>query len=78
MDEERACRGKQAYLSKADAKRVARLMSARERERLHLYRCPWCHYHHVGHLGARRAGVPSAVGGSAAPTPPTPPTLAAA
>lgn len=50
MDIERGCRSKQAYLSKADAKRVARLMSHRHREALHLYRCPHCGYHHVGHV----------------------------
>lgn len=44
------CRSKQVYLSKAEAKRVARLMSRRHREALHLYRCPECGYHHVGHL----------------------------
>jgi hypothetical protein len=66
MDEERACRGKQAYLSKHEAKRVARLMTAREREPLHLYRCPWCHYHHVGHLGTRWDGVPVTVAGTSA------------
>jgi hypothetical protein len=50
MDIERACRSKQAYLSKAEAKRVARDMSRRHREALHLYRCPHCGYHHVGHV----------------------------
>lgn len=60
MDVERACRSKQTYLSKADAKRVARLMSRREREALHLYRCPHCGYHHVGH--ALPAAIRAAAG----------------
>lgn len=50
MDVERGCRPKQAYLSKADAKAIARSMSARHREAFHLYRCPACRYWHVGHL----------------------------
>jgi hypothetical protein len=50
MDIQCACRSKQAYLSKAEAKRVARGMSQRHREALHLYRCPHCGYHHVGHI----------------------------
>lgn len=50
MDVERGCRSKQAYLSKADAKRVVRLMGARHREAFHLYACPACRYYHVGHL----------------------------
>jgi len=50
MDVERGCRSKQAYLSKAEAKRVARDMSRRHREAMHLYRCPHCGYHHVGHI----------------------------
>ncbi|HET7056832.1 MAG TPA: hypothetical protein VFI12_10240 [Thermomicrobiales bacterium] len=50
MDIERGCRSKQAYLTKADAKRIARSMSARHREAFHLYRCPNCRYFHVGHL----------------------------
>jgi len=54
-DIERACRSKQVYLSKAEAKQVARSMSRRHREALHLYRCPHCGYHHVGHV------VPAAV-----------------
>jgi hypothetical protein len=50
MDAGQRCRSKQVYLSKAEAKRVARLMSHRHRELLHLYRCPECGYHHVGHI----------------------------
>jgi hypothetical protein len=50
MAAEQGCRSKQVYLSKAEAKRVARLMSRRHRDALHLYRCPNCGYHHVGHL----------------------------
>lgn len=62
MDVVRGCVGKQQYLSKAHAKQVARSMSERHREPFHLYRCPACGYHHVGHL------VPSAIRG--APTSP--------
>jgi uncharacterized Zn finger protein len=50
MDAGQGCRSKQVYLSKAEAKRVARLMSRRHRDELHLYRCPECGYHHVGHI----------------------------
>ncbi len=50
MDVEHTCRSKQVYLSKAEAKRVAREMSRRHREALHLYSCPHCGYHHVGHV----------------------------
>lgn len=58
MDVQRGCTGKQAYLSKAHAKQVARSMSARHHEPFHLYRCPACGYHHVGHvvpMAVRRA-----------------------
>jgi hypothetical protein len=54
---ERACRSKQVYLSKAEANRVARDMSRRHREALHLYRCPHCGYHHVGHIVAANIRV---------------------
>jgi hypothetical protein len=47
---ETGCRSKQQYLSKADAKRVARLMTARHRDAFHLYECPNCGYFHVGHI----------------------------
>jgi hypothetical protein len=47
---EQRCRSKQVYLSKAEAKRVARLMSLRHGEALHLYRCSACGYYHVGHI----------------------------
>lgn len=50
MVAEQGCRSKQVYLSKAEAKRVARIVSRRHREALHLYRCPECGYHHVGHI----------------------------
>jgi hypothetical protein len=50
MFAENGCRSKQVYLSKAEAKRVARLMSRRHSEALHLYRCPECGYYHVGHI----------------------------
>jgi hypothetical protein len=52
---------KQAYVSKAEAKRVARLMTERHGEAFHLYRCERCRYYHVGHL------VPAALRGSARP-----------
>ena len=45
----RGCVGKQQYLTKADAKRVARLMTERHREPFHQYACPNCRYFHVGH-----------------------------
>jgi hypothetical protein len=50
MNVERGCRSKQTYLTKADAKRVVRLMGARHREAFNLYRCEACGYFHVGHL----------------------------
>jgi hypothetical protein len=46
---ERSCRSKQTYLTKADAKRVVRLMGARHRDAFHLYACDGCGYWHVGH-----------------------------
>lgn len=50
MQIDRECGTKQGYLTKADAKRVARLMSSRHREGFHLYRCPHCALWHVGHV----------------------------
>lgn len=50
MDVERSCRSKQVYLTKAHAKAISRLMSARHREALHIYACPSCRYWHVGHI----------------------------
>jgi hypothetical protein len=47
---DRECGTKQGYLSKPEAKRVARLMSGRYREGFHLYACPHCGLWHVGHL----------------------------
>lgn len=48
---DRECGSKQGYLSKAQAKFVARLMSRRNRDAFHLYTCSWCHLFHVGHDG---------------------------
>jgi hypothetical protein len=62
MDVERSCRSKQVYLSKAHAKGIARSMSARHREALHIYSCPSCRYWHVGHMGSpelRARAVPN-------------------
>jgi hypothetical protein len=61
MDPERGCRPKQTYLSKADAKRISRSMSARHRNAFHIYACPSCRYWHVGHIvpAALRARVVS-------------------
>ena len=59
MVAEQGCRSKQVYLSKAEAKRVARLMSRRHRDALHLYRCPDCGYHHVGHIVPAWRRIPS-------------------
>jgi hypothetical protein len=53
---ETGCRSKQQYLSKADAKRVARLMTARHRDGFHLYECSNCGYFHVGHIVRDPAG----------------------
>ncbi len=55
MDVEAGCRSKQVYLTKAEAKRVARLMARRHRDQFHLYTCPNCRNFHVAHL------VPAAV-----------------
>ena len=52
---ERGCLSKQTYLTKADAKRVSHLMSARYRDAFHLYACPNCRYWHVAHI------VPAAI-----------------
>lgn len=49
MDVMRGCVPKQQYLTKADAKRVARLMSVRHRQPFHQYACPNCRYFHVAH-----------------------------
>jgi hypothetical protein len=46
----RECGSKQGYLSKPEAKRVVRLMSARHREAFHIYACPHCRLWHVGHI----------------------------
>ena len=50
MDIDRECGRKQGYLSKSEAKRVARLMTARHRDGFHLYTCPQCGLWHVGHV----------------------------
>jgi hypothetical protein len=50
VDVDRECGTKQGYLSKSEAKRVARLMSARHRDGFHLYTCPHCGLWHVGHV----------------------------
>lgn len=47
---ERECGTKQGYLSKAEAKRVARLMTSRHRDGFHLYECGHCRLWHVGHV----------------------------
>ncbi|MES2210477.1 MAG: hypothetical protein V4515_09875 [Chloroflexota bacterium] len=47
---ERECGAKQGYLSKAEAKSVARMMTRRHRQALHLYRCSFCRLFHVGHV----------------------------
>ena len=47
---DRECGPKQSYLSKAEAKRVARLMTGRHREAFHLYTCSHCRLFHVGHV----------------------------
>lgn len=49
FDRDRECGRKQGYLSKGQAKAVARLMSRHHREAFHLYACSWCHLYHVGH-----------------------------
>jgi hypothetical protein len=50
MNIETGCLGKQAFFTKAEAKRVARGMTRRVREDFHLYRCSNCDHLHVGHL----------------------------
>jgi hypothetical protein len=59
MNVERACRSKQTYLTKAEAKQVVRFMGRRHREAFNLYRCDACRYWHVGHLipAVFRAGL---------------------
>lgn len=59
MSVERECGTKQGYLSKPEAKRVARLMSGRHREGFHLYSCRHCGLWHVGHVvpAALRAAI---------------------
>jgi hypothetical protein len=47
---DRECGSKQGYLTKHDAKRVARLMTGRHADAFHLYACPHCRLWHVGHL----------------------------
>ena len=55
MDPERSCRPKQVYLTRADARRIERLMSRRYREAFRAYPCRWCSYYHLGHT------VPAAI-----------------
>lgn len=47
---DRECGTKQGYLSKAEAKRVARMMTEWHGEALHLYTCSHCRLFHVGHV----------------------------
>ena len=49
MNIESGCLPKQKYFSKAEAKRVARLMTERHREGFHHYECANCRYFHVAH-----------------------------
>ena len=50
MNVERSCPSKQVYLTKADAKGIARSMSARHRDAFQIYACDNCRYWHVGHI----------------------------
>ncbi len=50
MNIETGCHGKWVYFSKAEAKRIARLMTRCVGEEFHLYHCPNCGCFHVGHL----------------------------
>lgn len=59
MQIDRECGTKLGYLTKADAKRVARFMGSRHREDVHLYRCPHCALWHVGHVVP--AGIRAAI-----------------
>jgi hypothetical protein len=47
--EQRGCRTKQVYMSRADARRIERVMSRRYREAFRAYACPWCGNYHLGH-----------------------------
>jgi hypothetical protein len=60
VNAEAGCRSKQQYLSEADAKHVARLMTVRHRDGFHLYECRNCGSFHVGHNvpAFLRHGVP--------------------
>lgn len=49
MDPERSCRSKQVYLTRADARRIERLMSRRYRAAFRAYPCRWCGNYHLGH-----------------------------
>jgi hypothetical protein len=50
MDIDRGCRSKQVYQTRADAKRVVRLMRRGSREAFRLYLCPACDRYHIAHL----------------------------
>lgn len=49
MDPERSCRSKQVYLTRADARRIERVMSRRYRDAFRAYSCHWCGNYHLGH-----------------------------
>ena len=53
--EQRGCRSKQTYLTRADARRIERVMSRRYHEAFRAYPCRWCGYYHLGHT------VPAAI-----------------
>ena len=49
MDPERRCRSKQVYLTRADARRIERLMSRRYRDAFRAYPCSFCGNYHLAH-----------------------------
>ena len=49
MDAERSCRSKKVYLTRADARRIERLMSRRYRDAFRAYPCRLCGNYHLAH-----------------------------
>jgi hypothetical protein len=47
--EQRSCRAKRVFLTRADARRIERVMSRRYGEAFRAYACQWCGQYHLGH-----------------------------
>lgn len=49
MSRESECGTKRRYLTRALAKKAARLLRNKGSGHLNTYECSWCGFHHVGH-----------------------------